>query len=416
MHNNFYLNEKKNAIWHIYFSFIIGFLVVGWDFTVLGLNILLGPGATALDIALYFYFFALLFYVILHKETKIHVIVFMFFLIILYLLIQFLITSNLLTDYPQEDIVRFVQFLTRFSMILLFVSLFQLIKGFKSNLLKSVVIISWVVVSIGFAILAMKTLGISIGFLDYLRGRQGLFLPQATSVFYEPAAYGQFLVFVLFALFLPSERIKQNFKLFLLVFASIVLTQSLGAFIGLLVYAVTAISSKFLISRKSLNKAEMAAILVSAALIITILTTDDTRVSSAFSNDEISQRSGSSQARLWGELDILIHFLTTEPLPAVVFGLGDNESRFYREIIGHTATVSGNGFVEIALRYGLFFWLVTFYFFYKWINNYAGFCYFIIAFFIITQIDGAIVKPWTFYYLSILAIVYKKDTYIYNKA
>ena len=243
-------------------------------------------------------------------------------------------------------------------------------------------------------------------------------IPQATAFFAEPALMGQFLVATLFILFRNPLDIRQHKILFLFCIITLLASQSAGSWAGLLLWSL------YMFLRRSKEKNTLfikVSVIFFLFMSFTALVTffPENRVSIFLRGPE-KTGSGSAGRRVQTEIIALGDFLSTTPIVSRLIGLSSYESKLYREkrmLVAYRDDIAGNGLVEFILRYGILGLALLLAFFYtlsgKCIPRFVLLCYF---FGIITQIDGAIAKPWIFTYTMVFIISMMFPPYALQRA
>ncbi len=254
-----------------------------------------------------------------------------------------------------------------------------------------------------------------IGFIDffisfqggqlnyYSRARSlGLFR-QVTSIFYEPAPYGMYLITYLFVSIRSSKELRRQRYMFLLVVFSIILTQSLGAITSLLVWMIYFLLND-LISKRSVLNIEHVITIACVTIPIIYLALTPTRVA-AFINAEGFLGDASAQRRVVIELIAFQEFLSNESFTNVLFGMTEEESRYYRYDAGLVVydrhASAANGLIELSLRYGILGLCLTLLLIFFAAGNWKKALLAFLFLGLITQIDGAIAKPWIYSYMAL---------------
>ena len=255
--------------------------------------------------------------------------------------------------------------------------------------------------------LAYFLLLINIDILPFTSGRSSFGTRQYSSIFSEPALFGLFTLFCLFTLYNPFVKEKSNKLILFFLLLSVILSQSLGATIGLLFYVVTYFYVNYFKSFLALSV--IFIFLFPVFLNLMVLNFPENRISQAYSfyqyNDEFFDKSG--KVRVTNEFDILFNAIKSNN--NIAFFGGTNDTDLIRENYSVLAVgdISGNGLVELILRYGFIMTIIICFFLlgrFSVIN--------VLLLIIFTQIDGAISKPYIFFYLIIITrILYYEKIY-----
>ena len=308
----------------------------------------------------------------------------------------------------QAIILRDLQFIIRALPFMLLSIIFVMNYRVKSALIRSWITVTWFLLLLG----AFQMLGQLFGFrlIPFASGRVINGYEQLTSIFSEPALYGMYLVAALFILFSSLCDLKKHKWLFLGIVLSIIVTQSLGALAGLLVWMVFFIKGSFSQRRGKTRVVIISAIVISLGVLFVQLVPNN-RIA-GFDPESITSiedkyqardaKNNSTQRRVVVELLVLYDFITLEGVEVILFGLSTRKSEFYREETGFVMIgddVSGNGVVEYILRYGLFGLFLLVAFAYVLSKNTGQQIKFAIFAMLLAQIDGAIAKPYFFFYL-----------------
>lgn len=325
---------------------------------------------------------------------------------ILSLLTLCYLVFSYLVNYSQADesneLLRFLQYLLRVSTFysLLIMALWKhqsLIQfraayhyAFKATLVASIVVF------------VVTNIGLDIPLFDYMRSRQSLGIQQLTGIYYEPAAFGQFLIAGLFIFYSDSNSIERSKTYLILTLICVILTQSLGAFYGLIIWSLCLLflqqkSSVYDIG-KTIKYSIYTAISISSILIILTLA-GESRLDPVLRGNMLDSYSGSAQLRLIGEIYALQTFFSSD-ITSILFGLGEFDSQYYRYDLGFSLKVVGNGLVEVLLRYGLIYLFMLIVLSNFLFPTLRSLIYFWVFFAVTCQIDGAIAKPWIWFYTS----------------
>lgn len=262
------------------------------------------------------------------------------------------------------------------------------------------------IVLLGF--IAFLLLFIGIDLFPYTSGRNWIGSRQLSSIFSEPALYGQMVVAYMFVQYSSVSKLKNNkFEVGIILF-SLLLCQSAGAIFSILIWGIyLSLKEKALLPK---IKVTISVFIAMAILIISAISLPNSRISQLLSNENVQavalDRSG--EIRVTNEITALRKFLNRD-IQEIAFGLKKDDTDFFRfnNVDRFTGDIVGNGLIEIVLRYGLIFLLILFLFFY-YLIDYKYLIYFAIFLILVTQIDGAIGKPWTWFYISILSLKLSK--------
>ncbi len=319
--------------------------------------------------------------------------------------------SLLSLSYGAEAFVRDSQFTLRF-MPLVVLPVILIARPFLFEwFMQQWSVLLWCVCVVALLQVLMATV-IGIEIIPWARGRSGVGLRQATSLFYEPAVCAQFLAASLFILFFSDEGVGRHRRLFYLTLVTMVLTQSLGGLFA----AVTWVGVRTLrsggIDRLGRAIAIVGVLLVALLIFFALAPTNRYSI---FLGSETMEVDGSAGRRVLVEYIALSEFLKTADWGNIAIGLPSIEAKYFRNM-SHIVTqkdgIAGNGIVEIILRYGIlgFANIVICMMIWFWANP-ARCCRVFIFFGLLAQMDGAISKPWIFAYTSIY-ISYEYFQYI----
>lgn len=244
--------------------------------------------------------------------------------------------------------------------------------------------------------------GLGIEIIPWARGRTGLGLRQATSVLYEPAVFAQFLITSLFILFIAETGVRSRRKLFYVTLLTIVLTQSLSGLIAILVWLVVRTSRAGTLIRIGQASAIIGVLI---AVLLMFFAVAPTNRYSIFLNSGNMELEGSAGRRVLVELVAFGEFLKTATWSEIAVGLPSIEAKYFRNmsnIVVQADGVAGNGMLEIVLRYGAFGLVLVALCAVIWFVSFPRKMFRILVFFsLLSQMDGAISKPWTFFYTAI---------------
>ena len=112
----------------------------------------------------------------------------------------------------------------------------------------------------------------------------------------------------------------------------------------------------------------------------------------------------SGEVRVSNEFESLKFFLT-EDINTILFGLKEISTSKLREdnVDSKMGDIVGNGFVEIFMRYGLVYILLLIKLFTSFVRK-KDYLSFFLFFMLIVQIDGAIAKPFVWFYIILFII------------
>ncbi|MBW7896418.1 MAG: hypothetical protein H3C27_15020 [Opitutaceae bacterium] len=378
--------------------------VFSWDFTTLGLGLDFGGRSSICDV-LSGANIVLAIWLIQRNPIK-NLVDYMLALVVLsvYSACTLLMNAGVLGS----EVLQYLQFQIRMWPFFSLVVIGLIRTDFNRKLLLAIRDSSVAIVIIGYLLYFLMIAGIEFEIFDYVRGRSYLNLPQATSIFYEPAAYSQFLVAMLFINFRSVGMTKLDLSICASFIISIILSQSVGGAIGLLVWFVVIFSPSIGSTRSGHMRNISVFLLIAAAgavILFFIISSGNSRYGGLFRQDAFGiLQSGSGAVRVTGEFMALLE-LARQGFFSLMFGLGDFGSRDFRMSLGYSADVSGNGLVEIILRYGVIYLTFLISASALLLKKVKRFVRFWLFFAVIAQIDGAIAKPWIWFYLAIFMVV-----------
>ena len=238
-------------------------------------------------------------------------------------------------------------------------------------------------------------------FLEYSRTRTFLSVWQATAYFAEPALLGQFLVACLFIFFIDMRSIVQHWLALAIVLVAILLTQSVGALFGLLVWSIVLVlysinqvlSSRYLYSK----------VLAIGLIALGLLSFATVSRLSLMDLGTLEGLDASGHQRVTGELLTLQYMLEQHRIEGLLFGLQEAEAETIRSAVGFSERVSGNALVEIVLRYGAVVPVLLLLQFCATVGLAGGLLLFGI-FALLGQIDGSVAKPFLWLYIALVAL------------
>ena len=279
---------------------------------------------------------------------------FLFFILYVFLLfiIEILYVS---TDSKIRVLVRFINFITSFSIMVLIAHCFIGRRTKFDNFVKHFVI---VVTLFGLYQLIARPLDLPFGMLEHNRFRVYENISQATSFFREPRFYGMFISAFLYVVLFYYQARHRVALVFLLVLSGL-LTQSVTA------YALLAIVSLLYFFRKFSMLTMAKSLLISSILVVILFQNEDfinriylissidfAQMFEFLLNEDIGQDVNitgtacpvnSGCTTTFGELGYLLQVLNQSPLfgYGIAYSFGD----IYR-------VMALNGIVEVTLRWG----------------------------------------------------------------
>lgn len=261
--------------------------------------------------------------------------------------------------------------------------------------------------------LALYT-GAGIVLFHYTNARIIGFFRQVSTFFYEPAVFSQFFVMCLFVLFPYSDITWKKKFAFISAFVAIALSQSLGGYFGIVCWLAYNLYN-FFISRKGTSVFPIFLIISLIFVIGMVALGNESRISRFFASDSF-ESSGSGGRRVTVELIALDEFLSHSSFDKILIGLSSSEARNIRasrHLVVADDDVAGNGVIEFIFRFGILGLLLLIFFISVSCPNLKASAGAFLFLMLISQIDGAIAKPWTFSYLAIfissLHFLYAKD-------
>lgn len=270
----------------------------------------------------------------------------------------------------------------------------------------------FVLVIIGLVAFFLLTFGIDL--FPYTSGRGWFNSRQLSSIFSEPALYGQMIIAYFFISYNSLYDLKKDIYRVLLIGLSLLFCQSAGAIFSFFLFLIyLSLKEKRFIKNIKYIGLMMSIIVISIYLTFTYL--PNARILSLLqvqgSTSLALDRSG--EIRVTNEFDSLKEFLK-EDLVTVLFGLKNIDTNDFRikRIDPLMGDMVGNGLVEITMRYGIVYILFLSILFLMILRK-GNYFEFIIFFMLIVQIDGAIAKPWIWFYIAMF-IISKKNENILN--
>lgn len=327
--------------------------------------------------------------------------------VIVYLIIPIYLIFNIALNsyYGTSVLLRDLQFLIRVTFPFLIVSLAHrneanyIYTVFRKSVL-GIVILGYITFILLF---------INIDLLPYASGRNWIGSRQLSSLFSEPALYGQMVIAYLFITYKNIELVKENKLEILLIGFSLLLCQSAGALFSLIVWGLyLSLKKKGIFTKVKviIGVSSLISILIFAALSI-----PNSRIAQLLSDENVQaatlDRSG--EIRVTNEFITFQKFLKRDIIEKV-FGLkkiDTNEFRV-RNVDPLMGDIVGNGLIEMVIRYGFFYVILLIGLFSLFLKP-KKVPYFLIFLVLITQIDGAIGKPWTWTYIALMLFSLYKD-------
>ena len=297
-----------------------------------------------------------------------------------------------------DPVLREGQFALRFFALPVIVALMALRRASLEVFLRVWVWMAIVVIAIG--VIQVGAALLSVDIVPWARGRSGGLLRQMTSVFYEPAVCAQFLVSTLFVIAPDSESCLKRVKFCGLVALAVLGTQSLGGLAGLGCWV------GYVLFRRGLSgRGKSRVVLLSCALAIVAIgfsvMAKDNRVATFFRSGDLEMY-GSAGRRVLVEQQAASEFLSTSSALELAIGLSTDEARYFRQqqrLTHYHDYVAGNGVVELLIRYGVVGLGCTL--LGMTIGSRRGLAgVTVLLFLLISQIDGAVAKPWVFAYIG----------------
>lgn len=327
--------------------------------------------------------------------------------VIVYLIIPIYLIFNIALNsyYGTSVLLRDLQFLIRVTFPFLIVSLafrneaYYIYTVFRKSVLGIVIL--------GYITFILLLLNIDL--LPYTSGRNWIGSRQLSSLFSEPALYGQMVIAYLFITYKNIEVVKENKLEILLIGFSLLLCQSAGAIFSLIVWGLyLSLKKKGIFTKVKviIGVSSMISILIFAALSI-----PNSRIAQLLSDENVQaatlDRSG--EIRVTNEFVTFQKFLKRDIIEKA-FGLkkiDTNEFRV-RNVDPLMGDIVGNGLIEMVIRYGFFYVVLLIGLFSLFLKP-KKVPYFLIFLVLITQIDGAIGKPWTWTYIALMLFSLHKD-------
>lgn len=327
--------------------------------------------------------------------------------ILVYLIIPIYLIFNIALNshYDSNTLLRDSQFLIRAIFPFLILSLACRHKDYYIYTVFRKLVL--VIVLIGY--IAFILLLFNIDILPYTSGRNWLGSRQLSSVFSEPALYGQMIIAYIFISYKSISKVKENKLEIILIVLSLLLCQSAGALFSLIIYGVyIAFKRRGLLPKikVSIGVSFVIFILLSVALSI-----PNSRIAQLLSDENVQaatlDRSG--EIRVINEFTTLNEFLKRDYFE-LLFGLkkvDTNEFRV-RKVDPFMGDIVGNGLIEMVIRYGFIYGILVIALISSFIEIKKA-PYFLIFLVLITQIDGAVGKPWTWTYIALILLSIYKD-------
>lgn len=321
---------------------------------------------------------------------------FLLFVIPFYLLFILLLNINSGVDSLLRDgqyIVRYLFAIVFYLLVVRYDFSYYIVQLFR----KSTVVLA----IIGIVVFVLLRLGIDL--LPYTSGRLWLGTRQLSSVFSEPALYGQLVVTFFFVSYDKISDMKMDVRSLIIIGLSLVLCQSAGAIFSIIIF-ILIISLK----GKSFAKTVRDVFIVIVGLVIVGYTVyeflPDARVFSSIKLSATgSELDRSGEIRVLNELESLKKFFISA-IDEIAFGLKAISTNDFREVNvdSQSGDMVGNGLVESMLRYGVVF-LLLLYTSLKGVSK-SSFLMLVLFTILITQIDGAIGKPWAWFYIVLFLV------------
>lgn len=265
-------------------------------------------------------------------------------------------------------------------------------------------------------LIAFFLLIVGIDILPYTSGRTWFNSRQLSSIFSEPALYGQMIVTYFFISYNSLKDIKKDAYRVLIVGVSLLFCQSAGAIFSVFIFVIYLAFKK-----QNVIKILRSAVVIISLILISLYSITNylpsARITSILQNKEARgvalDRSG--EIRVLNEIKSLEEFLKDD-VQTGLFGLKNTGSSEFRvnRVDPLMGDIVGNGLVEITLRYGLFYIFFTVMLFYKVLNR-GNYFKFFIFFMLIVQIDGAIGKPWIWFYITMFILSTKNENIFNNQ-
>jgi len=260
-------------------------------------------------------------------------------------------------------------------------------------------------------IIAFLLLIVGIDIFPYTSGRVWLNSRQLSSIFSEPALYGQMVTAYFFISYNNLGDLKKDIYRVLIIGVCLLFCQSAGAIFSIFVF-ITYLAFKEGNGIKVLKKIVLVISIIATTVYLTLSYLPKARILSLLQPQSVElDRSG--EIRVANEFESMQEFFKTDVI-TVLFGLKNTDSNEFRvdRVDPLMGDIVGNGLVEITLRYGLVYILLISLLFYKLIPK-GSYFKFLIFFMLIVQIDGAIGKPWIWFYI-VMFIISTKNENIFN--